>query len=235
MSNSINTQEEDKSISNAVLEKIKDGGATPKPRWRFVVRGIIWAAISVFVFVLLLFVVSLASFDITENNILQARDFGWDGLGPLFGSLPWILFAIIGVLIIAVEALVSRYSLAYRRPLLYSLGAVVIVAIVGTIGLSQLHFHESMERFSNEQNLPVTFMYHGDMGRPLVNLHTGIIQSFNPDGFLMKNHFNEILSVIVSEQTRFPRGRDLEENDPVLVIGPRQDMIIYAQGVRCLK
>ncbi len=235
MSNSIENNKQEKSISEAVLRTIESGNAKQSPKWHFMLRGVLWAAVSVLALVCLLFVVSLAAFTISENKILAARDFGWLGAGTMLVSLPWILFGVIAILIFAVESLTRRYSFAYRRPLLYSIAAILVIVFGGSLLLDQARFHESMERYSDDRHLPVAFVYHGDMGRPIINLHTGIIEGFNPDGFLMRSRFDEMLSVIINERTSFPRGKTFVEHDPVLVIGPREDSVIYARGVRCLK
>ncbi len=235
MSNSTENNNQEKSISEAVLKTIESGAAKQSPKWHFMLRGVLWAAVSVLAFICLLFVVSLAAFTISENKIMAARDFGWLGASTMLVSLPWILFGIIAILIFVVEYLARRYSFAYRRPLLYSIAAILIIVFGGSMLLSQLRFHENMQEYSGARRSPVAFVYQGDMGRPIIKLHTGIIERFNPDGFLMRSRFDEILSVIINERTSFPRGKTFVEQDPVLVIGPRQDTVIYAQGIRCLK
>lgn len=224
----------DNSRKDTILTRIESGETPQKPKWHFTIRTIISVTILVFLAAALLYFVSFILFELTERDVIFTPEFGWQGISVFLSSLPWILIALTIAMALAIEMLIRRYSLAYRRPLVYSLLFVIAAATVGGVLISETHLHEHVSQFVEDQNLPVAAFYRGYTSRPLPRLYSGIVSELDPNGFFMQSSLGELLDVIVSRQTRFPHGMDIVKDDAVLVIGDRSGDTIQAAGVRCL-
>jgi len=217
----------DQPIKKNILDSIER--LSQKPKWHFVAMTIVCIVGLVVILGILLYLASFIIFTLSEQKVMFAPEFGWRGIGIFIMSLPWLLILASLILILAFEALMRRYALVFRRPLVYSLIGLVLIVAFGGIALTHAHVNEHMQG-----RWPMEALYHGYVGRPLSNLHTGVVQEIDPNGFMMKNRFEELLSVIVSSHTRFPHGEDIETDDSVLVVGQRTDHKIKAEGIRCL-
>ncbi len=230
----MNETTSDNSIKEAVLETIEAGRAQPKPKWHFTLQAALGAVVLALAAAALLYLASFIFFALEETNVMLAPEFGWRGFGVFFSSLPWLLIVISLVLVFIVEGLIRRYTLGYRRPLLYTAIAIVLLAVGGSLVIARIHLHERISEVSEHTGMPMAGLYRSYAHRPIDNLYSGIITDLSRDGFFMRSGFGELLGVIVTRETVFPFGADMAPDDAVLVIGQRRADTIKADGVRCL-
>lgn len=222
-----------KSIKDEVLERIKSGQAKMRPRWHFVLKTALLVAGVVGFTLALLYLASFIIFILRLSGVWFAPAFGLRGIGIFLVSLPWLLIAAVLIFALILEVLVKHYSFAYRKPLLYSLAGIVLLVVLSSFAFGRLGIHQGIWRYSREKPLPVAGPLYRGWGMPnLSGVHAGMIDEMVEEGFRLINLRDEELKVIVSPQTRFPYGFDLEAGDNVMILGKRNDHEIEAFGVR---
>lgn len=231
----MHNESERESIKDKVLTRIKSGQVAMRPKWHFALRAILAALASVIALLALLYLVSFVAFMLRETGVLFVPAFGFRGLSAFFASLPWVLLAVSAAFVAVLEVLVRRYSFAYRRPLLVSLAAIILLVLTGGIMIARTSFHRGLLRQAEERRLPLgEFLYRG-YGRPrLRNIHPGMVTELIEGGFFMQSRRGESLRVMVNPETRFPFGIDFAEGDAVVVFGERDDGTVRAQGIRSM-
>lgn len=124
-----------------ILEKIKEEQVTMKPRWHFVMRGILAALLVGAIMVVALFHVSFALFAFHRPH------------PPLLGIFLPILVAVVCILLL--EVLVQRYQFAYSRPLLYTVVVLIIIFLLTSFAVERTHFHERIYDHDHHHPVPI--------------------------------------------------------------------------------
>ncbi len=216
-------------LGNEILDKIKEGKIKMKSRSYFVMRAILFALGVCVLFLFVIYLISFIVFSLRVSGLVFLPGFGFFGLRILLGSLPWLLIILAGVLVIVLEVFAKHVSFVYKRPVVYSLlGIIGIVLITGfIIGFSP--FHTSLFHNAREGRLPLIGQLYRGYGAPRFhNFHNGSIIEITSDGFTMETPNGETLSVVTSDVMK----KDLSEDDKVLVIGERKGDTIQANVLR---
>jgi hypothetical protein len=146
------------------------------------------------------------------------------GILEFLTSAPWLLLLGALVFLVILEILVHSFAFAYRRPLLYSLGGLTIIVVLGTVVLYVVVPATILDRVL-EQGRP--------LHTPSAHVHPGEIVAINEDGFILRSRGQEELLVMILPETRFPAGMDLSQGDRIVVMGERiASGTIAAMGVR---
>ena len=226
-------ENDSKTIKEKVLTRIKNGQAEMKPRWHFALKAVLWLTGTVIVALLLLYLTSFVLFSLRQTGAWFVPIFGLRGLGLFIASIPWLLVILAGVFIAILEILVKHYAFAYRKPLLYSLLAIVLLVFVGSFAVFKARLHQGIFMLVREGGIPIAWPLYREFGlKQFREIHPGVIMEINDNGFDLENRSREVLKVIVTPQTRFPLGTDFRTQDFVVVFGRRQDDTIEALGIR---
>ncbi|MFH0852662.1 MAG: hypothetical protein V1845_03605 [bacterium] len=224
---------QNKSLQNLILEKIKSGKAKMRPRWHFILKAGLFVAGFVIATFALLYLTSFILFILRQTGVWFLPAFGWRGMGVFLISFPWLLILVGIIFVILLEIMVRHYSFAYRKPLLYSLAAIIaFVAVAGLIA-AKTTFHERLFLRARQEKLPIAGPFYREFGMPrMENAHIGTIIEITNDGFLMEDLKGEKLTIIVSPETSFPLGIDFQKDDRVMILGERSGNSVKALGIR---
>ncbi|PIP23211.1 MAG: hypothetical protein COX90_03985 [Candidatus Nealsonbacteria bacterium CG_4_10_14_0_2_um_filter_38_17] len=221
------------SISDIVLNKIKSGGVKMRPKIYFVLKTILIIFGTAVLTLLILFLVSFIVFAMRASGTLFLPSFGVFGLRILFISLPWFLIFATVISVILMEILAKHFAIVYRRPIVYSILFIIILVLLGGIIIERTRFHPSLFWRSQEKRLPIMGGFYRDPSiTRLQNVHRGIISEITSNGFLIKKPDNQMLTIIVTPDTQFLPGREIKEGEAVVVMGRREDDTVYAFGIR---
>jgi hypothetical protein len=226
----MNTSE--KNLRQMIEEKITHGDVTKKARWYFIVRRIIIITAGILALCLAVYLGSFIFFLVNDQGIGLLTDFGWEGAWELFTSLPWIIIGLIILLIIIIELVGWRFTRLYRQPFIYSiLGTLVIILLAGTL-LERTHLHRALFDSAEHNQLPVAGYFYHQFGRPAPhNIHFGVIINQKPEEWDVETR-EGIFMVIITNQTHFPRGKNIIPHDRIIIIGPANNNTITAHGIR---
>jgi len=226
-------QEKFNSIKDSVLTKIKSGQIKMIPKWQFVLKAFMVILGIIILGLALLYLASFIIFTLRQSGAWFAPTFGINGIGAFITSLPWLLI-IISILFLAfLEILVRKYSFAYRKPILYSLVALIGFVSVISLIIGQVGFHRSAFKFTKEGFIPFARPFYEKFGQMQADgIYFGEISQLKDSGFLMVNRQEKEYEVLFTPETRFPFGEDFAEGDNVVVLGDLNNSLITADGIR---
>jgi hypothetical protein len=221
---------------NEILEKIKKGKVKMKPRSYFILRTIVFVLGLIFAFLFAIFLASFIVFTLRASGAWYFPAFGFRGLGLFLTSFPWVLLIFAILLIAVLEIFARKFSLVYRKPLLYSiLGIVVIIVLIG-FAVGQTSMHSQLFRSVQEGKLPIMgLMYKGNLMEPSHNACIGEVVEVTDSGFQVETVKGESVGVIVSSETYLPSDEKIEEGELIMIMGERENSIIKAFKVIKIK
>lgn len=229
----MNNKEQKKSIKSTVLNKIKSGQVKMKPKTYFVLRAVLIALIAFIIILFALYLVSFIIFALRATGLWSLPKFGFPGMKLLFTSLPWILILTAIFLILILEIFTRRFTLAYRRPILYSVLIIIIFVVLGGFIVYQTKFHSNLFSRAQQEGLPIMGRFYRDYNiDKLQNMHYGIVSEITDNGFFIEKSNQQILTVIIIPETRFPFEKEIKEGEAIMVLGEENNGIIQAFGIK---
>jgi len=220
-------------VKDSVLNKIKQGEVAMRPRWHFMLKGVLALSGICILTLWLIYLLSFVVFALVTSGVIMIPAFGVRGVVEVWSALRWGLIFIAAVFIILLEILVNRYSFGYRKPLLYTLFAIISFTIVGTFVVSKTGIHELAMQRSVESRLPVMGHFYKGYGLPPhERISVGEILLINKNGFVLNERVEGRLNVTINDYTKVPTGAAFGVGDQVVVFGLRQEDEIEAWGVK---
>jgi hypothetical protein len=219
-------KKETPSLIKRILEQVQSGQVKMRPKSYFILRAILVGLLACLVALFVLYLISFIVFSLRTSGVWFLPGFGFGALGVFFKSLPWLLIIVALALIVVLEIFVKRFSFAYRRPILYSVLGIVILAFLGSFLIIKTPFHPELFWRAREGRLPMMGEFYGGLGLPkLTNVHQGIVIGITDEGFSMETPRGELLTVMAT-------STDIQENNRVVVLGKRGDNKVEAFDVR---
>lgn len=219
------------SIRDKVLEKIKSGHVTMRPKWYFVllaaliVTGIAGAILT------LLYFASFTVFSLRQTGALFIPLFGPRGWLIFLSSFPWILLAIVVLCAVLLELLIRHYSWSFRHSILTRTIGILLLAVLGGVLISYTPFHR--ELFRRQRDLPIGGGLYRNFGEQrLPDVLRGRIISIKNNGFVLEDPAGATTTVIIGPATHLPFGSDFDLGGTVDVFGHSQNGTIFAEGIR---
>lgn len=222
------------SIQKHIQSAIQDGKLKMRSKKYFIARTVLLVAGIVIISVALVYLISFVFFVLHMQGAWELSSFGFRGFGLFIISLPWLLFTATFIFLIGLELLVKKTTIAYRKPLVYSVLGMVILVLLAGFGFAKLPLHEIMYRRAMQDNSsPMIGFFYKEFGQhPLHNAHPGVVTELKDDGFVINTHMNMLIDVIVTEDTEFIDNQELKINDNVMVIGKYDDGQIVAEAIK---
>ena len=226
-----------KNIHQSVLDAIARGTVQMRPRWQFVFVGVLIAGLALLIFALLVYFISLGIFLLRQSGAWFAPSFGVRGWADLVAALPFNLMLLIVIAATALEYLARRYSIAYRMPLLLSLGVVVVGVGLGGFVVSQTSFHRGLEDAARRGQLPMAgmFWHGGERPHHSPDVYRGTIISTTTHNtvLVLLDSDEGTTTIYITPRTRLPYGADFEVGDTLVVVGDEiNNSTVQAFGVQ---
>lgn len=220
------------SIRDKVLETINAGAVTMRPKWHFILRTTSLTLGVVLVTLTVLYLSSFIVFSLRQSGALVAPGFGWHGASIFLQSLPWVLIIIACILLVLLEILVRKYEFAYGRPLIYSVLGVMVLAVVGGFIVEMTPLHRGLFTEAESQRLPMAGQFYRIYGeRRVNNVVVGEIIEVTPVGYDIIDRTALPIAVILTPDTRLPRGRNFNTGDMIVVLGQFTNRMVIAEGI----
>lgn len=216
------------------MERIKRGGVHMRPRWQFVLTSVLALLGAVITLLVLLYMASLGVFLLRDSGVWFAPAFGPRGWWALLHALPVFVILFVVAFVLLLQYLVHRYELIYKRPLLASLGAIILVVLIGGFLLSQTPLHRQIAFFARGGGAPppLNMLYSRPPREP--GFYRGVIVATTTNGFTMVDPEGEGTTTVTTDRhTQLPDGEDFQIGTEVLVAGDQTPSgIVHAFGVR---
>lgn len=225
--------ENQNSIKERILEKIKQGKVKMRPKIYFVFKTIL-IIFGIFLFLgLSLFLLSFIHFHLRISGLWYLPRFGLGGLAIYFKSLPWLLILVFIVLILLLEVLSRKFSIVWKKPLLYSFLAIFAILIIGTFILDKTSVHPRLLFETQRGKIPPLAPLYREIGLPeFRDFHRGIVERVGEKEFLLKKVDGKELKVSFPKEIKFPLELEIKEGDSVVIMGKKEDSKIKAIKIR---
>jgi hypothetical protein len=221
-----------KSIRDAVFEKIRSGGIKMNPKIYFVLKTILIIVGAFAVAVFILFLISFISFALRVSGVGFLPEFGFRGFGIFFSSFPWILILIAVVLILALMMLIKRFGFVYRKPILYSLLAIILIVFLGGFILDKTPLHSGLFLKAREGKLPLAGpIYRGFGMREFRGIHRGVVSEITENGFIIETPGGNKFTVIINADTKLLPNLEIKKGNQVVILGKEEKETINAVGI----
>ncbi len=216
-----------------IINKIKNGELKMKPKWHFMLKTVLAILAALGVAIAMFFLVGLILFILRLSGGLYLLKFGLKGVVPFFFSVPWLLLLVLIILVILLGALTRRFSLVYRRPILYSFLGFIFLALLGGFFIDKTPVHSSLLIQAEKDKLPIMGKMYRDYGVPKTkNVYRGKVVEFVDDGFVLQTRNRKDFKISTSSKTRLRPGIKIKQNDVVVVWGKPEKGEIKALGVK---
>lgn len=196
-------------------------------------RTLLWTSATILMFGTVLFFVSALIFVFRANGLHLLPFFGSRGWMALFFSLPWLLLGVVAIVSVLLFTLSRHYAFVYKRPLVHTLLAGIVVLACGGVLIAYTTLHErAYERAHNQHGLPIAGpLYRGAIGdRP--DVHVGIVSELTPDSFVLNRRDGQKTTIIIEGTTLMHPELQLAEDMLVVVMGDAVEDTVHALGVR---
>ena len=144
-----------KDYKKSVLEKIRTGEVSMRPKVYFVARAVAVILLSFVIFALTVFVLSFVIFSVHESGEQFLLGFGSRGILTFLDLFPWLTITATIALVLALEWMLRRFKFGYgfsiSRIFLYTLGVTIFFSILFTL----TPVHMNLLKKAEMQRLPV--------------------------------------------------------------------------------
>ena len=232
-----------KNPKDAVLEQIRAGTLTMRPKFYFFLKAFLVALVACLILALSIFIASFIVFGMRLSGSDSLLAFGSRGLLTFFQIFPWPLaFLDVGLLIL-LEWLLRRFKFAYSRSILYFL--LVLIIVVGSVSIvfeRSTGFHQNVFEHSERDELPSLLQnFYEGAHQPLpegLGVFRGIVISREETMFVMTHNDFDNDEDDGTWTVLIPEAFDeetIEIGDRFFVAGDEDDKVIRAYGLKELE
>jgi len=219
-------------ISKKIEEKIKKRKIKMKPKSYFLAISVLYIVSTIVIILFAFFLASFVLFSLKASGANYLLGFGYPGILSYFRSIPWLLILTLIILILLVEIFSKKIDLVSKKPLIYSLAAIIIVIVGFGAIFANTNVHNQLLDRALDNRLPFAgslYKSYGTMSQ--IDKTVGKVIELN-DKMIILEVEGENIEVLISDQTRKPRYFEIEVNDQLYVFGENNNGQIEALGIR---
>jgi hypothetical protein len=121
-------------LQQKILDKIREGKVSMRPRYHFVLKVAALLAVAVAIVLVSVFILNFILFSIRVNSQDALLGFGVRGVVAFLAFFPWTLLAIDALLIFVAQWLLREFKFGYRLPAVYVIaGLLAATAVAGFV------------------------------------------------------------------------------------------------------
>jgi len=223
-------------ITKNILDQIKSGQVKMHSRTYFFLRTFLSVVLVMLVAFMAWFFFSLVLFSLQRHGAFYVPLFGLMGIKAFFLSFPWLVFGLGVVLFILLDKLMGNYSVAYRRPALYTLLGVMGIIILCIGFVHAVGFNTRLHEFILAEKFPGIAKLYELSEEPLSrSILLGRIEEITEEGYVILTGEGEMAVLHTSPETRYPNGSDLKRGETVIVGVEKNGDSYSVYGVRKIK
>ncbi len=214
--------------SESILAEIRARGMHMRPKWHFSLGTTLSILAAICVFLAAIYLTSLVIFEVRQSGLTFAPRFGYRGWSEFLLSFPWLLVIGSLVFLAVLEELLRRYRFVYKRPLLYSMSALVVILTLASVIADLDDIHPQIRSFSNSHGIPIydTFAQ-PPFGRPSHFFRGQIIRTASGTMTILRQDGGP---VHIDIETTMP-DNDSSTDSPVVIFGESINGEFHAYGV----
>lgn len=140
-------------VKNKILHIVENNNIRMIPRWKFVLYSSFGIIGLIFSFLLLLFIVSLILFILSRYGFMYLPLFGFGAALHVLTGVPLILGVVGLVLVVFIEILSRHYAFSFRKPLITTLGCIIILSLSIGFIVSLTPLHRTMHAYARAHHI----------------------------------------------------------------------------------
>jgi hypothetical protein len=228
-------QEKQSQIHAEVTQRILDDAVKMRPKWQYTAKTVLTVTGLIFFVLAFFYIVSFAFFVMQQTGVLFAPGFGIYGLHAFLIAFPWILAALAVFFLILAHILIRRYAFAYRRPFIYSVAGLAVIAMIAGVVATITPLHHGIATRASIHRVPgASTLYREFLSEQLRYVHRGTVERIARPEIYMLDVRGDVLQVRVTTKTRQRDPDALMIGDSIMVLGEREENAIEAVGIRRL-
>jgi len=216
--------EDDNQLNKDILQKIQSGKVTMRSRSSFVWRSILWVLAAFLLAAGLIFIITFIVFILRANGNWDLPAFGLHGLVEFLTFFPWLFVPALILFLWLLERFILRNSFAYRMPVLYSGGAVIIIVVVASLAVLATPLHRRLFEQARSQQLPIAGSFYRFFGGSKPDdFYVGAVASTSPSSYTIVTPEGKKLVILKTSATQIISSSPIVSGDCVEIIGDEQN------------
>jgi hypothetical protein len=142
-------------IKNTILTFVQENKITMIPRWKFILYSTLTLSAIAFLFLVLIFVVSLIFFVLSRYGFIFMPMFGFLASFHAITAVPVALFACALLILVVIEAISRKYSFVFKKPLALTVVILTLLAIGIGFAVGMTPMHEYIRDYAREHNINI--------------------------------------------------------------------------------
>jgi len=130
-----NGEDKKENLREEVLGRIRRGEVKMHSRGYFLLKSFLWALALVFFLLLTAALTVFVFYSLKLTGVLALTGFGFKGMRDFLLAIPLSLVVITLLFIFAAGVFLKQYPVTYRRPLIYGVGALLVIISLGSVAL----------------------------------------------------------------------------------------------------
>lgn len=226
-------------LIKSVLEKIRTGGVSMRPKAYFMLLKAAAWSVAVFILAAAAFALSFVFFSVSESGEHFLLSFGQHGLAAFIALFPWhfALAFVIGVVVL--EFLAWRFTAAYRFSMLRVFLWTLVIGIAASTVLGLTPLHSLLLARADQDDLPLLGALYEQIRypHPEHGVYRGTVTSIGDASFVLSHDDGDHDSDDGSWTIVPPEGFDLGAlvvGDQIYIGGRLVNDAVYAYGIQLL-
>lgn len=225
---------------NEILEKIKKNELVMRPKVFFNLKIAALAVLSVFAFIVSIFLFSFILFSLRASGHASLIGFGPSGLEVFLLLFPWPLFILELVLLGLVGWLLRSFRFGYKSPAIYVLSTVLLSVVISSVLVTRTTaLHDRLLMRADHGDLPIVGKMYREVRMPLPppeghGIFRGEVGEIGTSSFTAKidrvRGSSTVLYIVRTPDERFIKV--ISAGDKVFINGRIQDDVIYAERIK---
>ncbi len=228
-----NNEIKKENLREEILGRIRRGEVKMHSRGYFLLKSLLWAIVAIFFLILTAALVVFVFYVLKLNGTLALTGFGLKGMREFLLSLPLSLIAITLLFILTAGVFMKQYPVTYRRPLIYGVGALLIIISLGSAAmLAATGLRRSIYATVEYGEIPlVSGFYDAYTKAGSGRVTVGRVVTVGRDGLTVETREGEQVRAVFGPQTSIYTDRTFETGDYVIVYGSRNGQTVGAMAV----
>jgi len=228
-----------KNLADKLVGKIEGGELKMRSKTYFILKSLIYFLTAIFFLILSVAIITFSFYIFKISGLFNLSHFGLKGMRDLMLSLPLVLLFITGSFTVISAIFLYQYPVTYRRPLIYSVGALLVLMSVGlAIFIGAVDFRRSIYQALEEDKIPLASSFYDYFnGASPRNIFKGRVESDYLGGFSMfiDGESEKEVRVAFGPNTSFYGADNFRKGDIVIIHGRRNGNVIGAFVVEKIK
>lgn len=144
-----------KDLKQNIVSYIENHKVSMKPRWHFVLLALLRAITAFVVFISVVYLISFTTLIMREHELFKIFEVSPRSVHGFMLGVPWVLVLLSLALLIVLEVLTRKFEFVYKRPMVYSLFALIALVLGAGLVVYRIDREFRFARFGEKPDMPI--------------------------------------------------------------------------------